>query len=155
MDRWARIVDHLLREVIGDGDISNLPGAGKPLPLDEDSHTPLDQRVAFKIMHDNEVVPEWMALANSLEASEARIRAEINSLDCELPAALADAAAGTAGCGGTKWSRYLNRLYERIKQHNSDVLLHNLKAPSGIPHKPLLAGDKLITQALAKNSRDA
>ena len=52
MDRWARIVDHLLGEVIGNGDISDLPGAGKPLPLPNDSHTPPDQRAAFKIMQD-------------------------------------------------------------------------------------------------------
>ena len=154
MDRWARIVDHLLGEVIGDGDISDLPGAGKPLPLNEDSHTPEDQRAAFKIMRDNEVAPEWMNLAKSVEKSAAKIGAEIEKRVQEMDAAFDGEGSSPAGKTSIKWSRYVNRLYERIERHNRDVLLHNLKAPSGITHKPILDGEKLIKQARAKAGRE-
>ena len=154
MERWARIVDHLLLDVIGDGDISNLPGAGQPLPLHEDSHTPPDQRAAFKIMRDHEVVPEWVTLAKAVEAGEARIRAEIKSRAEELATAPSSTASGTAGNREMWNSRYLKRLYERIEEHNRQVLLHNLKAPGGIAHKPILAGDNLIEKALAKARSD-
>ena len=155
MDRWARIVDHLLGEVIGDGDISGLPGAGKPLSLNEDSHTPPDQRAAFKIMRDNEVVPEWVTLAKTVDVSEAHIRAEIESKAVESTIDPRGAASGPARKGETWNSLYMDRLHERIESHNRQVLLHNLTAPSGIAHKPILVGDKLIQQALAKTSRDA
>lgn len=155
MDRWARIVDHLLSQVIGNGDISDLPGAGKPLPLNEECHTPQDQRAAFKIMQDNEVVPEWMALAKSVEQSEAQIRAEIESRAKELAAEVNDDRSGTTGNREITRSRCVNRLEERIERHNRDVLLHNLKAPIGIKHRPILTSDKLIKQALVNARREA
>lgn len=155
MDRWARIVDHLLGEVIGDGDISALPGAGKRLTLPDDSHTPPDQRAAFKIMQDNEVAPEWMALAKSLEQSEAQIRAEIEAKAKQLDASFEDRKSFSTGRGATKLSRYVRQLEERIERHNRDVILHNLKAPRGIPHRSMLTSHELIKQALAKARREA
>ena len=144
MDRWARMVDHLLVDVIGDGDISDLPGAGKPLSLDEARHTPPDQRMAFKIMRDNEVVPEWIAMGKALEQSEAQIRAEIASR-----AAREGAASGDSKHAGREWSRYVNRLEARIQRHNRAVLLHNLKAPAGIAHKSILLSENLLADARA------
>ena len=155
MDRWARIVDHLLSDVIGDGDISDLPGAGKRLPLHEDCHTPPDQRAAFKIMQDNEVVPGWMTLAKSVEQSEAGIRAEIESRAKEWAAALAAGRSASAVYANRKRSTYVNQLEERIERHNRDVILHNLKAPRGIPHRSMLNADTLVKQALAKAKREA
>ncbi len=154
MDRWARIVDHLLGEVIGDGDVSDLPGAGKPLSLNEDSHTPPDQRAAFKLMQDNEVVPEWMTLAKSVEQSEAGIRAEIESRAKDwAPPALTAGKSASAGQANRKRTRYVNQLEERIERHNRDVILHNLKAPRGIAHRSMLNSDQLFKQALAKAKR--
>ena len=145
MDRWARIVDHLLGEVIGDGDISNLPGAGEKLPPLADSHTPPDQRAAFKIMQDNEVAPEWMALAKSLEQSERQIRAEFAS----------EAIRRGDGPDSALRSHKARQLEERIDQHNRDVIAFNLKAPRGIPHKSMLNSEALLKQALARARRDA
>ncbi len=155
MDRWARIVDHLLGEVIGDGDISDLPGARKPLPPLEDSHTPPDQRAAFKIMQDNDVVPEWVTLAKSVDDSEARIRADVDSNAKRLNEDSEDGWTGSCGRGDTKLSRYASQLDERIERHNRDVILHNLKAPRGIPRRSILNSQKLIQEALAKSRRDA
>ena len=154
MERWARIVDHLLGEAIGDGDISDLPGAGKPLASNEDSHTPQDQRAAFKIMQDNEVVPTWIALAKSVEQSEAQIRAETASNAAQLEAAIEAAEAISNGGNTTGRSRYLTQLEDRIERHNRDVLLHNLTVPRGIPHRSKLNSRALLKQALAKARRE-
>ena len=144
MDRWARIVDHLLGDVIGDGDISDLPGAGEKLPPLADSHTPPDQRAAFKIMQDNEVAPEWMALAKSLEQGERQIREEVKS----------QANRSGAPASGRR-AHSARQLEERIEQHNRDVIAFNLKAPRGIRHKPMLNSEALFKQALANARRDA
>lgn len=154
MDRWARMVDHLLSEVIGDGDISDLPGAGKRLPPLEDSHTPPDQRAAFKIMQDNDVAPDWMALAKSVEQSEASIRAEIESKTRQRYWPLVDGRPGLREQKERKLARYVDKLEERIERHNRDVILLNLKAPCGIPNRSLLTSQKLIRQALAKSRRE-
>ncbi len=39
MKKWQDIVNQLVKDVIGDGDISHLPGAGRPLQLQDKSHT--------------------------------------------------------------------------------------------------------------------
>ena len=144
MERWARIVDHLLGEAIGDGDISDLPGAGQPLASNEDSHTPPHQRAAFKIMQDNEVAPAWMALAKSVEQGEAQIRAEVASNAAQLEAAI------SSGANAPERSRALTQLEERIERHNREVLLHNLTVPRGIPHRPTLNSRALLKQARAQ-----
>ena len=149
MDRWRRIVDHLLGEVIGDGDISHLPGAGKPLQLDDDPHTPGDQRAALKIMQDHNVSPEWITVGKALEQNEARLLEEIEAkarqYNGESPS---DSYSDKVRKASTNWSRYLLRFHDQTERHNRQVLLYNLKAPHGIPHKPILNCEALIALAL-------
>ena len=76
MNRSRRIVDHLLSQIIGDGDVSHLPGAGKPLCLDDNPHTPNDQRAAQKIMQDHNVTPDWIMAGRSLAQSESELSNE-------------------------------------------------------------------------------
>lgn len=42
------------------GDFDNLPGAGKPLDLNENPYTPSDWQLAFKVLKDAGVAPEWI-----------------------------------------------------------------------------------------------
>ena len=100
------------------------------------------------------MAPEWMALGKSVEQSEAEIRAEVESRVRNLDAASADVERKTALQRSPNWSRYVDRLDARIERHNRAVTLHNLKAPSGIPHRPMLNSGKLITQAVAKAERE-
>ena len=46
---------------------------GKPLVLHDDCHTPSDQRAAFKILQDHEVLPAWIASGKSLEFKRGEI----------------------------------------------------------------------------------
>ncbi len=144
MDRWRRIVDHLLGEVIGDGDISHLPGAGKPLQLDDDPHTPGDQRAALKIMQDHNVSPEWIAAGKALEQNEERLLSEIAAIARRYK----DASNGEYYNVPTTWSKFLLKFRAKIERHNRQVLLYNLKAPKGIQHKRILDCDALIARAL-------
>ena len=70
-------------------------------------------------------------------------------------AALAAGRSASAGQANRKRLRYVHQLEERIERHNRDVILHNLKAPRGIPHRSMLKSDQLIKQALAKAKREA
>ena len=64
--KWQTYIDEKLQELIGDGDMSAHPMAGKPLNLDEDSHVPEDMRLAYRMMIENDAVPSWMALGFTL-----------------------------------------------------------------------------------------
>ncbi len=159
MRRWERIVDRLVMEAIGDGDVSHLPGAGKPLGLEDDPHTPADMRVAHKIMADNDVIPEWIAAGKALESMEQALR------NCALQrAANYSKALSSARQQGSRsnvehiqsqWQQFRQDFAERIRRYNREVLLYNLKLPAGLPRKQVLISDTLLESALEQGQAQA
>jgi DnaJ family protein C protein 28 len=57
---WEASVDKQIREAMERGDFDNLRGAGKPLDLSENPYTPEDWRLAYKVLKDAGVAPEWI-----------------------------------------------------------------------------------------------
>ena len=151
MKDWDNILARRLKEAIGDGDISRLPGAGKPLNLQDESHTPPDMRSAHKIMQDNGVIPDWIAEGDRLDQLETGLRQQIQeratrySRERQIAAASGDSSRALRV--EKSWQRYVEDYLERVERYNRDVLLHNLKLPRGIKHKLTLNGDELIRHA--------
>ncbi len=75
------LVEERIREAIRRGDFDDLPGAGRPLALDDDLLVPPEARIANRILKNSGFVP--------LEALERR---EIAALEASI-ARLGDAAA--------------------------------------------------------------
>ena len=156
MNKWERIVDRLITDAIGDGDVSHLSGAGKKLPKKDERHTPSEWRAAFKIMDDHDVMPEWIARGKQLEQLEAALCEQIERraqryLRDRLLARI-DASSEAAARVESDWNRYRGRYLERVERFNRDVLVYNLTLPSGIPHRPILRGEALIEQALRRDA---
>lgn len=108
------LIDEILQDAMRNGHFNDLPGAGKPLKLDDDALVPETQRMAHKLLRDNDLVPDWMAQGKELDAERDR-----------LIAALRRAASAEA----------LDALRARAAQHNKQVLSYNLKVPKGVVHK--------------------
>jgi DnaJ family protein C protein 28 len=70
---WESAIERQIREAMERGEFDHLPGAGKPLNLDENPYTPEDWRLAFKVLKDAGVAPAW------IEQSK-EIRAELRAL---------------------------------------------------------------------------
>ena len=154
LSRWQRKVDQGVSEIIGDGDVSHLPGAGKPLPL-EDPHTPAELRAAYKIMADNNVAPDWIAAGKALD-SDARQLEE--SLDSRARSYLRNAQAALArgdmrehARHEMRWQRFCGDFRQRVAKHNRQVLTLNLKLPAGLPRREQLRAELLIARALEKD----
>ena len=149
MQRWERIVEQLVTDAIGNGDVSHLPGAGAPLRLDDGNHTPDEWRIAFKIMNDQEVLPDWIATGKALEQQELELRKQIadRARLYRDRLQLADADRG--------WEHYKQKTRQRIRRHNREILLLNLKLPAGLPHRPILNPTTVIKQAIESISADA
>ena len=145
MDKWRRIVDRLITDAIGDGDVSHLPNAGKPLKLADDARAPEDQRAAFKIMQDHNVLPDWITEGKLLETAEADLCAELTARAQRFHRE-SQAARSTdhAASIRERWIGFLAEFSERVEQHNRKALTFNLKLPKGIPHKPILNIDALL-----------
>ena len=69
-------VERKLEEAARAGAFDHLPGAGAPLDLTENPFVPADWRLAFKILADHQIVPEFVERRREIEG----IRAEIDAL---------------------------------------------------------------------------
>src|SRR4030042_2205391 len=54
---YQKIVEERIREAQRNGEFDNLPGRGKPLSLEDESHIPEDLRIAYKILKNADCLP--------------------------------------------------------------------------------------------------
>ncbi|MBN2034125.1 MAG: DUF1992 domain-containing protein [Deltaproteobacteria bacterium] len=54
---YLKIVERRIRDAVEKGEFDNLPGKGKPLVLEDDSHVPEDLRIAYKILKNADCLP--------------------------------------------------------------------------------------------------
>ncbi|MDE2950683.1 MAG: DUF1992 domain-containing protein [Chloroflexota bacterium] len=159
MQKWEKIVDHLLQEAIGNGDISHLPGAGKPLRLDNNSHTPPELRAAHKILDDHNVIPDWIADREALDQTESKLWRRLLHKAARYQADRRAAIKAERAKLETKiegdWKRFKSGFLEATDRYNRALLEHNLTLPQGIAHKPQLRGEEMIERALQANAGKA
>lgn len=67
---FQRIAERRIKEAIDNGMFDDLPGAGKPLALEDDSHLPEDLRIAHKILKNAGFVPPEVALREEIATAE-------------------------------------------------------------------------------------
>ena len=150
--RWEQRSDQLIKDLIGDGDVSHLPAAGKPLELNDDAHIPREMQAAAKIMSDHNVIPDWIASSQALEAHEDRLRRRLARRAAryrrELGAAQGGGAVQSEAAVKESWRRYTEKYAAQIERYNREVRLYNLKVPAGIAHRQLLSSAALIKRAL-------
>ncbi len=143
MDKWESKVEEAIRQALNDGRAAALPGAGKPLSLDDDPNTPDDMRVAYKIMRDNNVEPDWITAGKELEEKQRKLLAELKRGFEGYRGALGDVmritdatrAAERRQNADAAWARLHRTLSAAFDAYNKQIVTYNLKLPSGIPHK--------------------
>ena len=70
MSIFARIAEAKITEAMQRGEFDDLPGAGRPLELEDLSHVPAHLRLGYKVLRNADVVPP-----------EVELRREMYSLD--------------------------------------------------------------------------
>jgi hypothetical protein len=60
------LAEEKIREAIARGEFANLPGAGKPLRLEDNSMVPEDLRVAYKILKNAGCIPPELELRKEI-----------------------------------------------------------------------------------------
>lgn len=68
------IAEQRIREAAQRGDFDDLPGAGKPLDLDDDLLVPEDLRMAYRILKNAGFVPPEVQTLNEIGALERLIQ---------------------------------------------------------------------------------
>lgn len=67
---FQKIAERRILEAIREGAFENLPGAGQPIKLEDDSHVPEDLRVAYKILKNAGFVPKEVTLRKEIAQAE-------------------------------------------------------------------------------------
>ena len=70
MDVIERIAEQRILEAIQRGEFDRLPGAGKPLDLDDDPDVPPELRVAYRILKNSGFVPPEVEVRRDIASAE-------------------------------------------------------------------------------------
>jgi TusA-related sulfurtransferase len=60
------IIEQRIRESMARGEFDDLPGRGKPLHLEDDSHIPEDLRLAYKVLKNANCLPPEVELRKDI-----------------------------------------------------------------------------------------
>lgn len=93
----------------------DLPGAGKPLNLNQNPHAPAEMQMANKLLKENDLAPAWITEGKELDQARAKLLAQV-------------ARAITAG-------EVKPALRDAVSAFNKRILTYNLKLPAGVAHK--------------------
>ena len=67
---FSRVAERRIKEAMSRGEFENLPGAGKPLNLEDYFNTPEDLRMAFSILKNANCAPAEVELLNEVARLE-------------------------------------------------------------------------------------
>lgn len=138
----SSLMDDILKDAMQKGEFDNLPGAGKPLDLKENAHTPAELRMAFKVLKDNDLPPDWIAAGKDVDAAREKLVADMRAALRRYRGSLNDAARSdqperARHKAESAWALALDGLREAGKSLNRMALSFNLKAPQGVTHKAM------------------
>jgi hypothetical protein len=118
---YEGIVEQRIQQAFEDGLFNNLPGAGKPLKLDDDSLVPTEDRAGYRLLKANGFAPPWIEARREIEAERTRLDTWLKQANHRWPKL---PAAGRATLQ-IKYRRKLDEL-QRL------ILNFNLTTPPGI-----------------------
>jgi hypothetical protein len=122
-DRFRAIAERRIQEAITDGEFDNLAGMGQPLRVDENPYVPEDWRLAFKVLENAGVVPDWVALAQELDAETEAWRRYGDDHFATLRARLAQAVAQPGALRRLREEiATLKAMHRRATEHHAALL---------------------------------
>jgi hypothetical protein len=132
--KWQTFIDEKMQELIGDGDMSSHPMAGKPLNLEEDSHIPEEMRLAYRMMKDNDAVPAWMALGFTLREKHEKIYRRLDQYARDFVRRKREAGGSFINLKAAeeRWEAAIKQLKVDIERYNKELLDFNLQVPPSI-----------------------
>ena len=137
--RWRDVIEDQIRAAQERGDFDNLPGAGKPLKLDENPYAG-DRALAFHLLQQNNVLPQELGMGQEVDADLARAEKVLAELRRERQWLLNQPTFSRARAQAT-YARMREEAATRyeaaLRQLRSKILSLNIIAPSSL-HRPII-----------------
>ena len=67
-DRFRAIAERRIQDAITEGEFDDLAGMGQPITVEENPYVPEELRLTFKVLENAGVAPDWMMLAQEIDA---------------------------------------------------------------------------------------
>jgi hypothetical protein len=114
------LVERKIAEAMAEGAFDHLPGAGKPLALDDDTLVPEDLRVAYRILRNAGFLPPEVESRRELAGAAALLRAAVSEGERRRVAMrLALLSAKLEATGRSLPLEYRDRVAERFTGTNA------------------------------------
>ncbi|MCG8352590.1 MAG: DUF1992 domain-containing protein [Chloroflexales bacterium] len=127
INSFQRVIDQRIADAESAGFFDNLPGAGKPLQLDDDALTPEEDRAAYRLLKNAGYSLPWIELRKTIEAEQSKLAAWIDR-----------ANRGWANTGPNQQQRLRDEYRQRLTEINRLITNYNLSAPPVVGQLPLL-----------------
>jgi hypothetical protein len=67
---FQKIIEKRIKDAQKRGEFDDLPGSGKPLSIEDDSHVPEDLRLAYKVLKNADCLPPELELKREIRQME-------------------------------------------------------------------------------------
>jgi hypothetical protein len=147
-------IDEIIHNAMRRGEFDDLPGAGKPLALDDEAHIPAELRLAHRILKQNDLAPDWILLGKEIEAEREAALAALDAAARTHAGARSDARRSAKSqqmleAAEVVWAAAREAFRAAYCKLNQKILRYNLKLPPGFPHKPSLNAERELARKTA------
>src|SRR5690606_10446427 len=80
MDEWNNLVSQRIEEAMRRGEFDNLSGRGKPIQVQREPFVPEDQQMAFKLLQNNDLTPDWIAERKEMLRLKQQFRDQVQQI---------------------------------------------------------------------------
>jgi DnaJ family protein C protein 28 len=123
---WIELIaDRKIRDAQDEGRFDNLPGKGRPLRLDPDGRTPVEQRWMNRILKESGFLPDWIELEKELRVRRGALEQRVAAFAARRGE---DLAAGAA-VADRRRELFLLRCAEELRGLNDLIDRLNLVVP--------------------------
>ena len=134
MKQWETVVDTAIRKAMEAGEFNNLPGEGRPLDLSTDANVSSEMQLAYKIMKQNGIAPDWIVEAKTLTAKTDSWQSRLTNAHKNY----------RTSHHIDVWLSAREKLALDADKLNKEIVSFNLKLPPGVAHRPLLNLQKAL-----------
>ena len=129
---WRIIAERKIAAWVEAGGPDQLTNKGQQLDLSENPFTPKDLRMAFKVLKNAGVAPEWVELGKEIETLLTGCREELRRFK---HANRADALSGNAAGERYRRDRFVEQQRARLDDVNRLIARFNVSCPMAHLHR--------------------